>query len=149
LVRKFAEQQWEKKVAPQLITAQAQAKAQYTASLGPHVDKAWTTMDPYYKTTVSTASDFYNSTLLPAYYVALPYGQQAYEQGYYYAVNVGYPYAQSAWISTSAFLGRTIWPQIRILYGENVEPQLVRITERLGRYRDGKKLEAAVDAVEE
>lgn len=143
--QKYALKQWDANVAPQLITAQARAKAQYAASLGPHVDKAWTAADPHYRAAVSTSSDFYNSRLLPAYYYVLPYGQQAYEQGHHYAVNVGYPYAQYAWSSTSAFLGRTIWPQLRILYGENVEPQLVRISERLGRYRDGKRIEEVVE----
>ncbi len=54
------------------------------------------------------------------------------------------------WGGTSvvAFFDRTLWPSMRILYGENVEPQLVRISERLGRYRDGKKVKAAADAVD-
>jgi hypothetical protein len=43
---------------------------------------------------------------------------------------------------------RTAWPKVRVLYGENVEPQLVRIGERLGRYRDGKAIRDAVDEVD-
>lgn len=45
------------------------------------------------------------------------------------------------------FLERNVFPKIKILYGENVEPQLIRIGERLGRYRDGKKVKAAVEEV--
>jgi hypothetical protein len=48
----------------------------------------------------------------------------------------------------AGFFERRIFPRIRLLYGENVEPQLVRIGERLGRYRDGRKLKAAVDDVD-
>jgi hypothetical protein len=65
-----------------------------------------------------------------------------------FAFNTAIPYSQWAWTTTTVFLDRTVWPKLRILYGENVEPQLVRIGERLGRYRDGKKLKAVIDKVD-
>ena len=64
-----------------------------------------------------------------------------------FAVKTGLPYAQSAWDSILVLLHRNVWPQLRVLYGENIEPQLVRIGERLGRYRDGRKLKAAVEDI--
>ena len=65
-----------------------------------------------------------------------------------FTLNTAIPYTQWAWTTASVFLDRTVWPKVRILYGENVEPQLVRIGERLGRYRDGKKLKAVIDEVD-
>ena len=62
--------------------------------------------------------------------------------------NTAIPYSKWAWTTGVVFVDRIIWPKLRILYGENVEPQLVRIGERLGRYRDGKKLMAVVDGVD-
>lgn len=44
-----------------------------------------------------------------------------------------------AWDKTYIFLDGTILPQIRIIYAENVEPQLAKIGKRLGRYSSGKK----------
>lgn len=63
-------------------------------------------------------------------------------------MTTGIPYARSAWASTLVLFDRTVWPQLRVIYGENIEPQLVRIGERLGRYRDGRKLKAAVDEID-
>jgi hypothetical protein len=74
--------------------------------------------------------------------------RQAYDAVYKFTINIGIPYAQWAWQTSWAFVERTLWPKMRILYGENVEPQLVRIGERLGRYRDGKNIQAAVDEAE-
>ena len=67
--------------------------------------------------------------------------------GQSFVLDTGLPYTQWAWTSTAAFVNRTLWPRLTILYGENVEPQLVRISERLGRYRDGKKAKAVVESV--
>lgn len=71
--------------------------------------------------------------------------EETYAFGHKLAVETGLPYAKSVLASTALFFDRTLWPKIRILYGENVEPQLVRIGERLGRYRDGRKLKAAME----
>jgi hypothetical protein len=62
-----------------------------------------------------------------------------------FALNTAIPYTKWAWTTGSVFLDRTVWPKIRILYGENVEPQLVRIGERLGRYRNGQKLLSVIE----
>ena len=43
-----------------------------------------------------------------------------------------------AWNKTYVFLDGTVWPKMRILYTENVEHQLVRIGERLGRYKESR-----------
>lgn len=146
--QKYAQSQWEKSVRPQLQTAQAKAKAQYDASLAPHVDKASAAVLPYYDNARSTVLDTYQQRLLPAYVASMPYAQQVYAQGHHLAVDVVYPYFSMARRSSTSFLKRTIWPRLRILYGENVEPQLMRISERLGRYKDSKKLEAAVESVD-
>ncbi len=146
--QKYAQSQWEKSVRPQLQTAQAKAKAQYDTSLAPHVDKASAAVLPYYENARSTVLETYHKKALPAYTASLPYAQQAYAQGHHLIADVVYPYVRTVRQSSSSFLQRTIWPRLRILYGENVEPQLMRISERLGRYKDGKKLEAAVESIE-
>ena len=81
------------------------------------------------------------------YIASRPHVEKAYTFGHKLTTEIGLPYAKRAWSSAVVFIDRTIWPQLRILYGENVEPQLVRIGERLGRYRDGKKLKAAMEGV--
>lgn len=145
--QEFALAEWEKTLKPRLQLAQGQAKAQYDAALAPHVDKLSAAASPYYDQASSIVGETYNSKVVPAYEVVLPHAQNAYEQGRHYAVDVGYPYARWGASSLGNFLFRQVWPQLRILYGDNVEPQLMRIKERLGRYRDGKKLEAVVESM--
>lgn len=140
----YGQAQWERSVQPQITKLTAAGQHQYERSLGPHIDKFSSIAMPYYQTARDNAHQTYHSSVLPTYRFLQPYAVQAYNAGNEFAVSTGIPYAKWAWVSGIVFLDRTVWPRIRILYGENVEPQLVRIGERLGRYRDGKRLKAAV-----
>ena len=144
----YSQEQWEKTVRPQLDAARQKTIQQYEATLKPHVDKAWSAASPYYDNAKNSAEEIYETTVLPAYTFSKPYAETAYKYGNRFAVEVGVPYTQKASQTMYAFLSRTVWPRLRILYGENVEPQLVRITERLGRYKDSKKLEAEFEEVD-
>lgn len=141
----YSQLQWERTVKPTLDKAQTQARVQYDAHLAPQVEKTWSTIEPYYAKGRRNTHRVYNTQLLPAYTLTRPYLERAYSGAREFTMNTGLPYAQSAWTSTVILFDRTIWPQVRILYGKNVEPQLVRIGERLGRYRDGKRLKAAME----
>lgn len=143
--RVYGTQQWDTTLKPQLETARKQARKQYDASLAPQVDKVSALVGPYYSSGVDGITYTYDTYLLPAYAMSRPYGEKAYAVAHSVAVDTGLPYAQAAWTSTVVFADRTLWPRLRILYGENVEPQLIRIGERLGRYRDGRKLRAAME----
>ncbi|KFY47102.1 hypothetical protein V494_00170, partial [Pseudogymnoascus sp. VKM F-4513 (FW-928)] len=144
----IGKEQWEKQIQPQVAKLNKLAQDQYDKTLAPHVQTAAAATVPYAKFAKENALQTYYASILPAYAAVEPYAQQAYGVGKTFTVNTGIPYAQWAWTSGVAFLDRTIWPKARILYGENVEPQLIRIGERLGRYRDGKKLQSIVDEVE-
>ena len=146
--RAFTQDKWERVLKPHIDTAQVRAKKQYDSTLAPHVNKASAAVQPYYTSSRDGASQIYISHLLPAFESARPYIERTYGTGYKLIVEKGVPYARIAGGSTMVFFDRTVWPKLRILYGENVEPQLVRIGERLGRYRDGKKLKAAMDDAE-
>ncbi|SMQ48641.1 unnamed protein product [Zymoseptoria tritici ST99CH_3D7] len=146
--QKISQQQWEKTVKPQLDVLQQQAGKQYQAVLGPHVKKATDVIQPYYNSVMNSASDIWELELAPVYRKTSPYAQKLYVQGQHFAVNTALPQAQYAGNVLWSFWSRYIWPKVRILYGENVEPQLMRITERLGRYKDGKKLEAGISSME-
>ncbi|OCL08928.1 hypothetical protein AOQ84DRAFT_31497 [Glonium stellatum] len=146
--QEYVQNEWNKAIRPQLDVAQAKAKAQYDHYLAPQVQQASNVVVPYYQKTKASSLDKYQHTLLPAYQAVLPYAQKGYAQGHHITVHIIFPFIRSVKDSSFTFLSRTLWPQVRILYGDNVEPQLVRIRERLGRYKDGKKLEATAEAVE-
>lgn len=146
--RAYGQDQWQKTLKPKIEVAREQARKQYDSSLAPHVSRLSTAAQPYYNVARHHILETYHSHVLPTYTSSLPYAQRAYSLGHGFVVDTGLPYTQWAWASTATFVNRTLWPQMRILYGENVEPQLVRISERLGRYRDGRKVKAAVEAVD-
>ena len=140
--REYGQDKWVNIVKPQIDVAQAQVKKQYNSNLAPQVNKAYATAAPYYTSSRNSISEIYNTHILPALEASRPYAEKVYAFAHKLTVEIGLPYAQSAWTSTVGFFDHTIWPKLRILYGDNVEPQLVRIGERLGRYRDGRKLKA-------
>lgn len=144
----YGHHQWEQTLKPKIDDAQNQARAQYDTHLAPYVDKAWAIGESYYQNSRQNMLHVYNSQVLPAYTTSRPYLDKAYSKVRQFAEGTVIPYAKSALASTVVLFDRTIWPQLRVVYGENVEPQLVRIGERLGRYRDGKRLKAAVEEVE-
>lgn len=144
-VRTYGQDQWVKAVKPQIDAAQANVKKQYDSNLAPQVNKASAAASPYYASSRNSISEIYYTHILPALEASRPYAERTYAFAHKLTVETGLPYAQSAWSSTVVFFDHTIWPKLRILYGDNVEPQLVRIGERLGRYRDGKKLRAVME----
>lgn len=146
--QKISFEQWEKTVKPQLEVARKQAGSQYDATLAPHVKKVQDAVQPYYDQVRTSANDIWELEIQPVYRKTTPYAQKIYTQGQDFAVNIALPHAQYASNTAWAFWARQVWPKIRVLYGENVEPQLHRITERLGRYKDGKKLEADIKSME-
>lgn len=143
--RAYGQEQWANIVKPQIDTAQAQVKKQYDSNLAPQVNKASAAAAPYYAFSRHSISEIYNTYILPTLETSRPYAESTYAFGHKLTVETGLPYAQSAWSSTVVLFDHTIWPKLRVLYGNNVEPQLVRIGERLGRYRDGKKLKAVME----
>ena len=145
--RRYGLTQWERTLKPQLDTTSRQAKSVYDSSIGPHIQNALSAVSPYYDAGVKGANQVYNHQILPTYIFIRPYANRAYLITHKAVVGTGLPYAQRIANSVITFIDRTIWPQLRILYGENVEPQLLRIGERLGRYRDGQKLKQAMEEI--
>lgn len=144
----MGQQQWEKTVKPLLDDAQARVGKQYDALLGPYIKQAQDKVQPHYDSLKTSATDIWELELRPVYQHSAPYLQKLYTQGHRFALDTALPQVRYAGAAAWRLWARQIWPRIRILYGENVEPQLMRIKERLGRYKDGRKLEAEVKSME-
>jgi hypothetical protein len=146
--QKYAEAEWARTARPQIQQLQNKAYAQYEQHLGPHVNTASRAAGPYVEQTKGSLVEIYHLSILPAYETLLPYARQAYAQGHHATVHYIYPAVHFGRDATWKFVSRTLWPYVRVLYGDNVEPQLVRIRERLGRYKDQQKIESVLEAVE-
>lgn len=126
--------QWEKNVQPELIKYQALAKVKYDETLAPHVDRASAAVMPYYEIARSNALQTYHDLILPSYVTLQPYVHQGYNTASVFTTETAIPSIAWAWNKTYVFLDDTVWPQVRVVYSENVEPQLHKIGQRLGRY---------------
>jgi hypothetical protein len=147
-VREHVRKEWQNTVKPQLETATEKMWEHYNTSLASHVNKAVAVSTPYYELAKDNLLLTYYSHLVPAYASSVPHIERTYAYGRDFAVHTGIPYAQGVWRRTMMFIDRILWPKVRFLYGENVEPQLVRIGQRLGRYRDGQRDRAIPDQVD-
>lgn len=132
--------QWELNGQPRLAQAQAAAAAHHNKYLAPHLDHAGQILGPYYNTVREGAESATEKYGVPAYEFAKPFAIKGYDASYQIAVTTVVPAANWAWIKSNTFLDTAVWPQLRVVYVENVEPQLVRIGERLGRYRSKARL---------
>ncbi|KAI0481800.1 hypothetical protein F4859DRAFT_436005 [Xylaria cf. heliscus] len=145
--RAFGYSQWEKSVQPQILKYQVLAWAQYDHAISPYVDKAATGVAPYYDIARTNALQTYHEILVPAYTFVQPYATQGYDVAYGLTKNTVIPSTVWAWNKTYAFLDSAVWPHVRDVYVLKVEPQLVRIGERLGRYKE-KKPKSVVEEIE-
>ena len=145
--QKVAKKQWTKHVVPQLTSVRNKAFDQYSATLGPHIKKVDDVVRPYYTGITTSASDLWELEIRPAYKLVSPYFQKVYIAIEKFVVNILVPNATRAGDAVWTGLHRHVFPTLKVLYGENVEPQIMRIKQRLGRYRDEKKIEAAVSSL--
>lgn len=139
----YGKAQWEKSVQPQVAKYQTLAKGHYDQTLAPHVKTASDALAPYYSIAKTNALQTYHELAYPAYVAVAPYAIQGYNAAHDFTVKTAVPSGLWAWSRTNSFLDSTVWPHVRDIYAAKVEPQLVRIGERLGRYSE-KKTKAAV-----
>lgn len=132
--QEFGQAQWEKNVQPELTKYQTLAKVKYDEALAPHVEKVSGAVAPYYDIARTNILQTYHEVLLPSYVFVQPYAQQGYTTASTFATETAIPSLAWAWNNTYVFLDGTVWPQARSLYKQNVEPQLVKIGQRIGRH---------------
>lgn len=140
--QEYALTQWEKNGQPQLAQLQSLAQTQYDQSVGPYLSKAGEAVEPYYVIARNNAFQTYYEFVLPSYEYVQPYAAQGYEASRDFTTVTALPTAYWAWNKTYVFIDTAVWPQLRVAYLDNVEPQLTRIGERLGRYKTQAKAKA-------
>ena len=147
-VQAYGQQHWQKTIVPQVVLAQKKASDLYDASVAPHVQKASAAAEPYYGAARDNAINVHQKHIIPVLDTSTPYLVRAYNSSRDFALTTGLPYLQQAWYSVIIFVDGTLWPQVKGLYGDNVKPQLVMISERIAKYQEGRKMKAAMDQVE-
>lgn len=132
--------QWELNGQPHLTRLQVIAKLRHDQFVAPHLERASEALGPYITSVKAGTAHALEAYGVPAYEFVTPYAGMAYGAARHVTLTTVVPTANWAWTSTNSFLDTAIWPQLRLVYQDNVEPQLVRIGERLERYRSKAKL---------
>ncbi|KAI1609703.1 hypothetical protein EDD36DRAFT_398658, partial [Exophiala viscosa] len=140
--------QWDKSVVPRINNVQGNAVKIYDANLAPHVEKVATVAGPYYSSGRDSAGHLYQQYVLPSVKQSRPYIQSAYNSTQLFVATTAYPVARHAWSDLIIFVDGTFWPFVKGLYIDNVRPQLVMINERVAKYRESRKMKAAMDVVD-
>ncbi|KAI2642943.1 hypothetical protein GGS21DRAFT_199416 [Xylaria nigripes] len=139
--------QWERSVQPQILKYQALVRTNYDHIISPYIDEAATIIAPYYDSARTYALLTYHEILVPAYTFARPYTMQGYDVAYGFTKYSVIPSTIWLWNKTYTFIDSSVWPHLRDVYFLKVEPQLLRIGERLGRYKE-KRTKPVVEEVE-
>ncbi|PHH92826.1 hypothetical protein CDD83_4735 [Cordyceps sp. RAO-2017] len=135
----YVRSHWQTNGQPRLIRLQALTKAQFDRSVAPYLTKASEALGPYYNVARTNSLRLFHEYALPGYEVIHPYAAQGYRTASGFTVNTALPATYWAWNKGNAFFETSVWPYLHLIYIENVEPQLVRIGERLGRYKNKAK----------
>lgn len=146
--QQYTQQQWERQVLPHLQSAQDGATRMYKSDVAPHVERVEIALSPYYQKTNAALSSVVQGYILPFCAQSRPFIGKTYTSGQDMLTTTIMPYAQTTWSSVIYFANSSLWPKITGLYSENVEPQLVKIGQRLASYREGKRLRKVVDDID-
>ncbi|KAE8407644.1 hypothetical protein BDV37DRAFT_5772 [Aspergillus pseudonomiae] len=144
----YGSKQWEKQVAPLLQSAKDGASELYNAEVAPQLRRVTAVVSPYYQKANSAFESTCVGYIQPFLARTRPFIGKTYTSGQDVLTTTVMPYAQTSWSSIVYFLNSWLWPQVTGLYSENVEPQLVKIGQRLASYREGKQLRNVVDEVD-
>lgn len=144
----YTSSQWEKKGMPQYKKAQEAAQQVYHDNVAPHVQKASEAATPYYRSAKDNALSVHQKHIIPAIAYSQPHILTAYASAQKFVLERGVPFVQYAWTNAVIFIDGTLWPFVKRVYGDNVRPQLVMISERIAKYQEGRKLQSAMDEVD-
>ncbi|KAJ5485498.1 hypothetical protein N7539_005486 [Penicillium diatomitis] len=146
--REIGEVQWKQQVTPRLEAVQSQAHQLYMAQIDPHIQGVASVVSPYYRQVDGLAKAVYWNQLVPLYTHSQPYIGKTYSTSQEILATHVMPGARYTWSSLVYFANSSLWPHVTGLYSEQVEPQLVKIGQRLASYREGKRLRAVMDEMD-
>ncbi|KAG0161552.1 hypothetical protein PDIDSM_9086 [Penicillium digitatum] len=144
----YGTEQWQYQVTPRLQIAQNKVHQLYLAKVDPYVQQSVAFVSPYYQWADTVVLNVFQDHLVPFYAHSRPFIGKAYSTSHGILTTHVLPGAQYTWSSVVYFTNSSLWPHVTGLYSEQVEPQLVKIGQRLASYREGKRLRAVIEDVD-
>ncbi|GFG19811.1 hypothetical protein IFM61606_00163 [Aspergillus udagawae] len=146
--RAYGQQQWEAQVIPRLQNVKESATGLYNSEVAPYVQRVKDVVFPYYNKINGAVITVWDGYVFPVFARSRPFIGKTYASGQNVLATTVLPYGQSTWSSVIYFANSALWPKLTGLYSENVEPQLVKIGQRLASYREGRRLRKVMDEVD-
>lgn len=146
--RKYTVSEWERHGLPRLKKAQEVAQQAYDENLAVHVQKASEVASPYYETARENAFNVHEKHIVPAITSSQPHLHKTYLVAKKFTFERAVPFAQHAYSHAVIFVDGTLWPFVKKLYTDNIQPQVVMIGERIAKYQEGRKLQSAMERVD-
>lgn len=144
----YGVEQWRTQLMPRVQAAQDRANQFYKSEVDPYVQQGVAVVTPYYQKANAAAIAVYWDHFVPFYTHSMPFIGKTYSTGQDILVTHVMPGARYTWSSLVYFANSSLWPQLTGFYSEQVEPQLVKIGERLASYREGKRLRTVIEDME-
>lgn len=141
----YAQRQWETQVIPQLQSVRGHINGLYMTQVDPSIQRGKAAVLPHYEKANDALRSAYWDHVFPYYARSRPFIGKTYTSGQDMLTTTVLPYAQGTWASVISFAKCEVFPKITGLYSETVEPQLVKIGQRLASYREGKRLRGILD----
>lgn len=146
--RRYTLSEWERHGLPRLRKAQEVAQQAYDENLAAHVQKASEVASPYYETALDNALNVHEKHIVPAITSSQPHLQRGYLFAKKFTLERVVPFTHHAYSHLVIFVDGTLWPFVKKLYTDNVQPQIVMIGERIAKYQEGRKLQSAMERVD-
>ncbi|KAJ5888705.1 hypothetical protein N7495_008746 [Penicillium taxi] len=140
--------QWNAQVSPRMQIVQDKAYQLYLVKVDPYIKNGVAIVEPYYQLAQKTAITVYWDHLVPFYTRSQPFIGKTYSTGHKVLTTHVLPSAHYTWSSVIYFANSSLWPHVTGLYSEQVEPQLVKIGQRLASYREGRRLRGVVEDID-
>ncbi|KAI9370571.1 hypothetical protein BJX61DRAFT_85899 [Aspergillus egyptiacus] len=144
----YGQQQWDANVVPRVHAAKGKVDEWYGAQVAPHMERVKASVSPYYSKVYGVYWATLDGYIMPFCAKYQPFIGKTYTSGQEILTTTVLPYAQGTWSSAIYFVNNSLWPKISSLYSQNVEPQLVKIGQRLASYREGNRLRGVADEAE-
>lgn len=138
----YSKSQWHAKAMPHLNSLRKLAIDWYTAVVIPRISSVADTISPYYKKSSEAVIYLQRFYILPHYVKLMPTLERVYFIMHDVLMNNIVPWGNRSSSGIVTFVNDVFFPRVTGLYTQNIEPQLVKIGDKLAGYRQGKKLRA-------
>lgn len=144
IVLSYVRNNWQHFAEPRIRSLKNTAILRYNNTISPHVKQVVSTAALYQRALIAHASFVHGFIVRKYHQHADPIVRHIYHSGRLIFIARVLPHIERGWLSYISFMNGTVRPFMTGLYTKNVEPQLVKISQKLASYKEGRKVRGTV-----